>query len=140
MVEYSAYVGLNVHKGSDFRMTTGFPYTHSLYVDAMVQDVVHRFRFIGMSWQKFLHAGRLCHARRSIVRKAGIKGVLLTAWREDEENVDYVLGLAKNSKLKELCAGGMAEASAETRKTGKACRRFCEFTYRTQKSWFRAAA
>ena len=62
----------------------------------------------------------------------------ITAWCEDEENVDYVLGLAKNSRLKELSAGAMAEASAETRKTDKACRRFCEFTYRTQKRWFRA--
>ncbi len=58
------------------------------------------------------------------------------AWCEDEENVDYVPGLAKNSRLKDLCGGAMAEASAETRKTGKACRRCCEFTCRTQKSWF----
>ena len=57
---------------------------------------------------------------------------------EDEENVDYVLGLAKNSRLKELSGAAMLEASAETRKTGKACRRFCEFTCRTRKAWFRA--
>ena len=62
----------------------------------------------------------------------------IMAWCENEENVDYVLGLAKNSRLKELSADAMAEASAETRKTGKACRRFCEFTYRTRKGWFRA--
>ena len=46
----------------------------------------------------------------------------IMAWCEDEEIVDYVLGLAKNRRLKHLCAGAMAEASAETRKTGKACR------------------
>ncbi len=62
----------------------------------------------------------------------------IMAWCEDEEIVDYVLGLAKNRRLKHLCADAMAEAPAETRKTGKACRRFCEFTYRTQKGWFRA--
>ena len=58
--------------------------------------------------------------------------------RDDGENVDYMPGLVKNSILKELSDGAMAEASAEARKTGKACRRFCEFTCRTQKSWFRA--
>ena len=67
---------------------------------------------------------------------SGFCGDDIMAWCEDEENVDYVPGLAKNSRLKDLCGGAMAEASAETRKTGKACRRCCEFTCRTQKSWF----
>ena len=62
----------------------------------------------------------------------------IMAWCEDEENVDHVLGLAKNSRLKELSVGAMTEASAETRKTGQACHRFCEFSYRTRKGWFRA--
>lgn len=54
---------------------------------------------------------------------------------ENEENVDYVLGLARNARLAKLSAQAMEEAMAETLETGQACRRFCTFPYRTRKSW-----
>jgi len=54
---------------------------------------------------------------------------------EHEENVDDVLGLARNARLATLSAQAMEEAMAETLETGRACRRFCTFRYRTQESW-----
>ncbi len=54
---------------------------------------------------------------------------------EHEENVDDVLGLARNARLATLRAQAMEEAMAETLETGQACRRFCTFRDRTQESW-----
>ena len=62
----------------------------------------------------------------------------IMAWCEDEENVDSVIGLAKNSRLKALSVGATAEAVTSASKTGMMVRRFCEFTYRTLDTWSRA--
>ena len=54
---------------------------------------------------------------------------------EAEDHVDYVIGLARNARLSQLCADAMEQAMASTRETQEACRRFCTFRYRTLKSW-----
>jgi hypothetical protein len=52
--------------------------------------------------------------------------------------IKYVVGLAKNSRLKEILVPQMDEAKKLFQETGKASRVFTRFTYRTQKSWSRS--
>ena len=61
----------------------------------------------------------------------------LMKWCE-EEGIDYVLGLAKNDRLKAEILRAQEEAAAEYQQTGKAARRFQEFSYQTRDSWSRA--
>ena len=56
---------------------------------------------------------------------------------ERRENVDYVVGIAKNARLTREMEAEMALALKETAKTGKAARRFGEFRYATLDSWSR---
>jgi hypothetical protein len=58
----------------------------------------------------------------------------LMSWCETHE-VDYVLGLAKNSRLKTALAAEMAEAKVQYEATQQAARVFRDFRYRTRKSW-----
>ena len=59
------------------------------------------------------------------------------AWCEAED-VDYLLGLAKNERLKAEIQDPMAEAEARYRHSGQAARVFHEFFYQTRESWNRA--
>ena len=61
----------------------------------------------------------------------------LMAWCEAED-VDYLLGLAKNERLKAEIQDPMAEAEARYRHSGQAARVFHEFFYQTRESWSRA--
>ena len=61
----------------------------------------------------------------------------LLAWCE-EQRVDYVLGLAKNERLKAEIVPELAQAAAQYRQTGRAARVFGEFFYQTRESWSRA--
>jgi hypothetical protein len=61
----------------------------------------------------------------------------LMAWCE-QAGVDYVLGLAKNERLKAESAGAMEQARQQYAETGKAARVFKEFVYQTRESWTRA--
>ena len=58
----------------------------------------------------------------------------LMAWCETHR-VDYVFGLARNSRLVDDLAIDMAWAEDEHEKTGKPVRRFRDFRYRTRESW-----
>ena len=58
----------------------------------------------------------------------------LMSWCE-AEGVDYLLGLAKNDRLKADIAKEMEEAKAPYQETGRAARLFKEFVYQTRKSW-----
>ena len=58
----------------------------------------------------------------------------LMAWSE-ESGVDYLFGLAKNTRLIAEIDAELAEAAEENRQTGKPARRFKDFTYKTHKSW-----
>jgi hypothetical protein len=60
----------------------------------------------------------------------------LMAWCGAEEiKVDFLLGLARNSRLQKIVGKQMHAAREEHEKTGKAARVFAEFQYKTQKSW-----
>jgi hypothetical protein len=61
----------------------------------------------------------------------------LMAWCE-ANGVDYVFGLARNSRLQRQIVGAMGEAKQKHQSTGQAARVFTEFTYRTKKSWSRS--
>jgi hypothetical protein len=50
----------------------------------------------------------------------------LLAWCE-KHRVDYVLGLARNARLRRIIGRAMQQAKQEHRRTGKAARAFTEF-------------
>lgn len=60
----------------------------------------------------------------------------LMGWCE-AHGVDYVLGLAKNSRLKAIIAEEMAEAKVQYETLLQAARVFRDFRYRTRTSWSR---
>lgn len=60
----------------------------------------------------------------------------LLAWCE-AHGVDYLVGLAKNERLKRQLAPEMARAEAACRASGKPARVFADFSYRTLTSWSR---
>ena len=61
----------------------------------------------------------------------------LMVWCEANQ-VDYVLGLAQNDRLKAEITAELQQAAAEYQGTGQAARVFKEFVYQTRKSWSRA--
>ena len=58
----------------------------------------------------------------------------IMSWCE-AHRVDYVLGLAKNSRLKKTIAAELAQAQQHYEATGEAARVFKDFRYQTRKSW-----
>jgi hypothetical protein len=60
----------------------------------------------------------------------------LMAWCE-ANRVDYLFGLARNSRLLDEIAIDLASAEAEHQETGKPARRFKDFFYATRDSWSR---
>jgi hypothetical protein len=60
----------------------------------------------------------------------------LLSWCEQQE-VDYVIGLAQNAVLLRAIAAASGQAEQQYQQTGKAARVFTEFRYRTHKSWSR---
>jgi hypothetical protein len=61
----------------------------------------------------------------------------IMAWCEGH-GVDYLFGLAKNSRLVEALEPALADAQARYLQTGVAARVFAEFDYQTRDSWSRA--
>ena len=61
----------------------------------------------------------------------------LMTWCE-QNRVDYVLGLARNSRLQRKIAPALREAKQQHERTGQAARVFTEFSYRTRKTWSRS--
>src|SRR5215468_10884634 len=61
----------------------------------------------------------------------------LMAWCE-QNRVDYVFGLARNSRLQRKIAPQLQAAKQAQETTGQAARVFAEFPYRTRKSWSRS--
>jgi hypothetical protein len=60
----------------------------------------------------------------------------IMTWCEDNE-VEYVLGLARNSRLQAILEPEQERALAQYEVTGEPARFFKDFRYRTQKSWSR---
>ena len=60
----------------------------------------------------------------------------IMAWCETHD-VDYLLGLAKNERLKRNLVAEMEQAQKQYRQSGQAARVFKDFVYQTKKSWSR---
>jgi len=60
----------------------------------------------------------------------------LMVWCEANQ-VDYLFGLSRNSRLEAILAPAMREAKKVSQRTGKPARRFKDFRYRTRDSWDR---
>ena len=58
----------------------------------------------------------------------------LMTWLE-QNGVDYLFGLAKNSRLLSLIEAEMEKARKQQHKTGKPARVFADFVYKTRDSW-----
>lgn len=61
----------------------------------------------------------------------------IMSWCEERPGVDYVLGLAKNARLKRALGDAMQAAEQANHESGQSSRVFKELTYRTRKSWSR---
>src|SRR5580658_547826 len=61
----------------------------------------------------------------------------LMSWCE-QNAVDYVFGLARNSRLVRAIGAELHEAAAESAQSLRPARRFKELSYRTRRSWSRA--
>ena len=90
------------------------------------------FEILGRLWQEgpgveILVRGDSGFCRENLMR-------LCEAW----PGVDYVFGLPKNSRLKELIEAEQEWAKSLFEETGEAARVFGDFEYRTQDSWGRA--
>jgi len=55
----------------------------------------------------------------------------------EENKVDFILGLAKNTRLKRIVGKELHEAKQRFEQTGRPARVFKDFEYRTRKSWSR---
>ena len=55
----------------------------------------------------------------------------------EQNQVDYLFGLAKNARLKRIVGKELHQAQLQFQKTGAASRVFKDFEYRTRKSWSR---
>ena len=76
--------------------------------------------------------------RTRIVLRAdsGFAREALMSWCE-ANGVDYLFGLAKNTRLIGAIKSQIDEAGQESEQTGKPARRFRDFLYRTKNSWSR---
>ena len=61
----------------------------------------------------------------------------IMSWCE-EHGVDYLLGLARNTRLEGMIEAEMEQARAESDRTGEASRVYKDFEYQTRQSWSRA--
>jgi hypothetical protein len=60
----------------------------------------------------------------------------IMSWCE-ANRVEYVLGLARNARLRRAIGAELEEARMEAERTGRPARRFKDLRYRTRKSWSR---
>lgn len=75
---------------------------------------------------------------RIVVRgDSGFARENLMHWCE-AHGIAYVLGLARNERLAVALESAMAEAKREHEQSGRAARRFVDFTYQTRQSWSRS--
>jgi hypothetical protein len=61
----------------------------------------------------------------------------LMAWCE-ASGVDYIFGLARNARLCRIIGAELHQARLQFEASGQAARLFCDFEYRTHKSWSRS--
>jgi len=76
------------------------------------------------------------HVRILLRGDSGFARDALMVWCE-ANRVDYLFGLARNSRLEAILAPAMREAKKVSQRIGKPARRFKDFHYQTRDSWDR---
>ena len=99
-------------------------------IDGAAGAVEEMARIVGQIRARWPRTKIILRADSGFVREA------LMAWCENNR-VDYVLGLARNSRLLDTLAIDLAWAEDEHQHTGKPTRRYKDFRYRTRNSWSR---
>ena len=97
-------------------------------IDASAGSVEEMARIVARIRQRWPQVRILLRADSGFAREA------LMAWCENN-GVDFLFGLAKNSRLVEAIKSELAQAAEQSQKTGKPARRFKDFAWRTRDSW-----
>ena len=93
--------------------------------DGSIEELEHIVKRLREKWP---------HTRIIIRGDSGFCRNAIMDWCETN-NIDYVLGLAKNKRLKDIIVEEMEESKNLYEKTGHAARIFKDFRYQTLKSW-----
>jgi Transposase DDE domain group 1 len=99
-------------------------------IDASAGSVEEVARIVAQIRRRWPTVRILLRADSGFAREA------LMAWCE-ANRVDYVFGLARNERLAGKIVAELAQAQAESRRTGKPARRFKDFQWATRDSWSR---
>lgn len=99
-------------------------------IDASAGSVEEMERIIGRIRARWPRTRVLLRADSGFCREG------LMAWCE-ANGVDYLFGLARNDRLVAELEAPLAEAMAESARTGRPARRFNDFMWTTRKSWSR---
>jgi len=99
-------------------------------LDASAGSVEQVARIVAQIRARWPHVRILLRADSGFAREA------LMAWCE-ENRVDYVFGLARNTRLVAMIEAELAAAKALAEQTGRPARRFKDFRWSTLESWSR---
>jgi hypothetical protein len=99
-------------------------------IDASVGSVEEMARIVTQIRRRWPQVRILLRADSGFARE------VLMAWCENN-GVDYLFGLAKNSRLVAEIESELAAAQEQSQQTQKPARRFTDFTWRTRDSWSR---
>ena len=100
-------------------------------IDASAGSVKELERIVGQIRAQWPHVQIVIRADSGFCRER------IMAWCEAND-VDFVLGLAKNKRLITEIASELKQAKTQYEATGKAARVFKDFIYQTRNSWSRA--
>jgi hypothetical protein len=101
-------------------------------IDAAAGSVEELERIVGQIRERWPHVRIIIRADSGFCRDA------ILSWCEARGGVDYVIGLAKNSRLVGKLEADLERAEREFRRTGEPARRFRNFRYRTRQTWSRS--
>jgi hypothetical protein len=99
-------------------------------IDAAAGSVKQLSRIVGQIRQAWPQVQIVIRGDSGFCREA------IMRWCE-ENGVGFLLGLAKNKRLGRILGKELHEAKQEFEATGKAARKFKDFSYQTRKSWSR---
>jgi len=100
-------------------------------IDASAGSVEEIARIVAQIRRRWPKVRILLRADSGFAREA------LMTWCENND-VDFLLGLAKNSRLVGEIEAELAAAQEQSQRTEKPARRFKDFTWQTRESWSRA--
>jgi DDE family transposase len=100
-------------------------------IDASAGSVAEMARIVARIRQHWPQVRILLRADSGFAREA------LMAWCENNA-VDFLFGLAKNTRLVDEIKAELAAAAELSQRTGKPARHFKDFTWQTRDSWSRA--